>query len=439
MTTSIVLISFCLVLSAFFSGSETALLRLREADLAPEDPERPGPVAASIRELLSSTSRLLVTILLGNNVVNILAASLASAVAVAALGPEAGVMVATVAMTFLVLIFCEVLPKAVAAAHPSSFSRIVGLPLYLLHQALRPIHALFDRVIDPLVVRIAGASDPSASAEEMLRMARQARLALDAGNPLAIMGAAAKASERTAEEIMVARPDIFGFPIATPADELLERLLEERYTRVPIYADTIDRVLGFVHLKDLTKLARAGGGDLRDIMKPVLRVPERKRVLELLADMQKSFIHLAIVKDEHNLTRGMLTQEDILEEIVGEIRDEFDREELQAIRRHDGEFEALGRVKVLDFNRETGWELPAEPGDTLSGLAFNALGRAPRKGDAVRIGDFQLIVLDVSGTRIPRVRVRRVAEAAGLPVGSSVPGALDDAEDAEADRRRTRH
>ena len=165
-------------------------------------------------------------------------------------------------------------------------------------------------------------------------------------------------------------------------------------------------MLGVVHLKDLTKLVRSGEGDLREILKPVLRVPERKAILELLADMQKNFIHVAIVKDEHSLTRGMLTQEDILEEIVGEIRDEFDREELQAIRKHNGEFEALGRVKVLDFNRETEWELPAEPGDTLSGLVFNSLGRAPRKGDTVIIGDYQVIVVDVSGTRIPRVRIR---------------------------------
>ena len=134
MTTSIVLIIICLILSAFFSGSETALLRLREADLAPEDPERPGPVAASIRELLASTSRLLVTILLGNNVVNILGASLASAVAVAAFGPEMGVLIATVAMTILILVFCEILPKTIAATHPSGVSRIVGLPLYILHQ-----------------------------------------------------------------------------------------------------------------------------------------------------------------------------------------------------------------------------------------------------------------------------------------------------------------
>ena len=220
------------------------------------------------------------------------------------------------------------------------------------------------------------------------------------------MGAAANASERTAEEIMVSRPDIFGFPITTPPEELLERVLEERYTRVPIYEETIDRVLGVIHLKDLTKLVRSQEGSLRDVTKPVLRVPERKRILELLADMQKSFIHMAIVKDENGMTMGILTQEDILEEIVGEIRDEFDREELQAIRRIDDGFESLGRVSVLDFNRETGSDLPAEPGDTLAGLVFNALGRAPRRGDVISVGDFDVIVLDVSGTRIPRVQVR---------------------------------
>jgi CBS domain containing-hemolysin-like protein len=403
---TIAIIVGCLLLSAFFSGSETALLRVREADLAPEDPDRPGPVAASIRELLASTSRLLVTILLGNNVVNILAASLASGIAIAALGPELGIAVSTVVLTVVVLVFCEILPKAIAAAHPSRVSRIVGLPLYLLHQALRPLHFVFDQVIEPLVERVSGTPDDPNSAEHVLRMARSAQLEFGLGSPLAIMGAAANASDRTAVEIMVSRHDILGFPITTPPEELLERVLEERYTRVPIYEDSIDRVLGVVHLKDLTTLVRSGAGGLRDIVKPILRVPERKRILELLADMQKSFIHMAVVKDENGLTMGLLTQEDILEEIVGEIRDEFDHEELQAIRRSDDSFEALGRVSVLDFNRETGCDLRAEPGDTLAGLVFNSLGRAPRRGDCIRSGGFDVIVLEVSGTRIPRVQVR---------------------------------
>jgi putative hemolysin len=340
-------------------------------------------------------------------VANILAASLASGIAIAALGPELGVAVSTVVLTVVVLVFCEIMPKAMAAAHPSGVARIVGLPLYLLHQILRPVHYFFDRVIGPLVERVSGGGDAAGTLESVLQMARSAQLGLGGGNPLAIMGAAANASERTAEEIMVARPDIFGFPITTPPEELLERVLEERYTRVPIYEETIDRVVGVIHLKDLTKLVRSHEGSLRDVTKPVLRVPERKQILELLADMQKSFIHMAIVKDENGMTMGILTQEDILEEIVGEIRDEFDREELQAIRRIDDGFESLGRVSVLDFNRETGCDLPAEPGDTLAGLVFNALGRAPRRGDIIRAGDFDLIVMDVSGTRIPRVQVRR--------------------------------
>jgi CBS domain containing-hemolysin-like protein len=403
---TLTLILVCLLLSAFFSGSETALLRLREADLAPEDPDRPGPVTASIQELLSSTSRLLVTILLGNNVVNILAASLASAMAVAALGPELGVVVATAVLTIVVLIFCEILPKAVAAAHPSAISRLVGLPLYVLHQLLRPLHYLFDHVIEPFVERVAGRTDGSTSTEDLLRMARSARLALGAGNPLAIMGAAANASDRTAQEIMISRADVFSLPVETPPEELLERLLAERYTRVPVYEGSIDQVAGVVHLKDVTKLVRSGGGSLRDVLNPVLRVPERKPILELLADMQKSFIHMAIVKDENGLTEGIVTQEDVLEEIVGEIRDEFDRVELQAIRRAEDGYEVLGRVSVLDFNRETNSDIPFEPGDTMAGVIFNSLGRAPRKGDVVRVGEHEMVVLDVSGTRIPRVHVR---------------------------------
>jgi CBS domain containing-hemolysin-like protein len=188
-------------------------------------------------------------------------------------------------------------------------------------------------------------------------------------------------------------------------------MLEERYTRVLIYQDTIDRVLGVVHLKDLIQAVRRDSGDVQSILKPVLRVPERKPILPLLGDMQRAFVHVAVVKDEFGVTLGMVTQEDILEEIVGEIRDEFDHEELLTIRPFpDGSYQALGRIKVLDFNRETGWDVPAERGDTLSGLVFNLLGRAPRKGDLVRVPGYEFGVADISGTRITQVRVRKLDE-----------------------------
>jgi putative hemolysin len=406
----LLLIAACLVASAFFSGSETALLRLRSVDVPDEGRPEAGPARSAIRALLQSTSRLLVTILVGNNVVNILGAALASALAVGLLGPGPGVAVATVVMTLLVLVFCEILPKALAAAHPVGISRLVALPLYLFHQMLRPAHGLFDRIIDPLVKRIAGgAAGERSGAEEVLRLAREARLEEYTSGAAAIIGATARAAEMTVQEVMVARPHIFALPLELAPDQALERMLEERYTRVPVYTESIDNFAGIVHLKDLVRYVREGGGSLREVLRPLLRVPERKPILELLAEMQRGFVHMAIVKDDHGLTEGLVTTEDILEELVGEIRDEYDREELQTIQsRADGVFEALGRVKVLDFNRTTGWELPAERGDSLSGLVFNELGRPPRRGDRVVVNGHELEVLQVSGTRIGRVLARRL-------------------------------
>ena len=154
----LVIVFVCLVFSAFFSSSETALFRLRAHDVEKEIESARGPSGVAVRDLLSSSSRLLVTIMLGNNVVNILGASAAAALAIELLGPQLGIPISTIVMTTLVLIFCEVLPKAAAAAHPLTFARWVGLPLYIFHGLLRPIHGLFDRIIEPVVRRISSST-----------------------------------------------------------------------------------------------------------------------------------------------------------------------------------------------------------------------------------------------------------------------------------------
>ncbi|MBM4336946.1 MAG: HlyC/CorC family transporter [Deltaproteobacteria bacterium] len=412
--TGALIIVACLLASAFFSGSETALLRMRSHELDADIREARGPSAFAIRDLLRSTSRLLVTILLANSAVNILGPSVATALAVHWLGDQYGIVASTAGMTLLILVFGEVLPKALAAAHPRRISHAVALPLYLFHKALWPVHVIFDGIVDPFVRRVAGAAEegpPMATVEDVLRLAREASAAQpdthpDA-HPLEIIGSAAGAANMTVMEIMVPRAEIVAFPKEIRPTELIEKVLEERYTRVLIYEGSIDRILGIVHLKDLVQLLSSNGTDLAAILKPILRVPGRKPILRLLADMQRGFVHVAVVKDEFGVTLGMVTQEDILEEIVGEIRDEFDREELLTIRElPEGGYEALGRVKVVDFNRETGWEVPAERGDTLAGLVFHELGRAPRKGDVVRVPGYEFSIADVSGTRITQVLVR---------------------------------
>ena len=411
---SVLAIVFCLALSAFFSSSETALFRLRSHDMEEEMKGSGGPAAVAVRELTSSSSRLLVTILLGNNIVNILAASLAAALAVNLLGFDVGVPAATAIMTVLVLVFSEILPKAVAARHPRGVALAVGLPLYIFHQLLRPIHALLDRAIDPIVRRATGGVDSNGglSPEEVLRFAREVRDEEGEGSPLAIIGATSEAAEMHVSDIMVPRTEIEAYSVETPADELLDAMLAGRYTRVPLYREDIDDVLGVAHLKDLIKLVQTGGEGVQAVLKPVLRVPERKPILGLLAQMQGAYCHMALVKDEFGVTQGLVTQEDILEEIVGEIRDEFDSEELFTIRqRNDGSYEVLSRVSVLDFNRESGWQVPAERGDTLGGLMFNTLERAPTKGESVTVPGFVIRCIDVSGSRIARVHIQEQAEA----------------------------
>jgi putative hemolysin len=331
-------------------------------------------------------------------------------VAVAALGEQAGVVVATLVLTVTVLVFCEVLPKAVAARNPERFAHAIALPLYLMHQGLRPVHVAYDRWLEPLVRRVSGgaASDESIPPDEVLRIAMRAGKGQPQGTPLAIIAAAADAVDTQVHEIMVPGSEIVAYPIDMPPAELLEKFLEERYTRAPLYKESIDRFEGVAHLKDLVKLVREEGSDLREILKPVLRVPEGKRILELLAEMQRAFVHMAVVKDEFGNTEGIVTQEDILEELVGEIRDEFDSEELETIRPSgDNAYQAMGRLHVVDFNRRTGWDVPAERGETLAGLTFNVLARAPRKGDVAHVAGYDLAVIDVSGTRITRVLVRK--------------------------------
>jgi len=377
----LVIIAVCLAASAFFSGSETALFRLRAHELDKEVERANGPAGVAVRELTASTSRLLVTILLGNNVVNILGAAVASALAIQFLGPRVGIPLATLIMTFLVLIFCEIFPKAVAARHPLGVARAVGLPLYILHQLLRPIHALFDRVIEPALRRITGGIEGEAplSSEDVLRLARDARDGQEEGSPLAIIGATSAAAEMDVTEIMVQRTEMLAFPVDTPPAELLESVLDERYTRVPIYKEDIDDVLGIVHLKDVIKLVRTGGTDLQGVLKPVLRVPERKPILRLLADMQRSFSHMALVNDEFGVTLGLVTQEFLRGVGAGE-RSRFQPRiglaDSRRARRHHGRFV----LQYLGTGGATG-----RPGRD-SGLRAGLLRRVGRP-DRVGAGD----------------------------------------------------
>ena len=191
-----------------------------------------------------------------------------------------------------------------------------------------------------------------------------------------------------------------------------ERLLgESRYTRAIVYRDSLDNIMGTIHLKDLVRHNNRpveSSQTLEDLINPVLFVPGKMPILAVLPRMQKGLIHTAIVQDAFGVTKGMLTQEDILEEIVGEIRDEFDTDELKRIKKiSSGKFQVLGKVTIHDFNKETGWNITGEKGESVSEILFAELGRVPKKDDLVVLGEYTFKVQDTSGKRIARIEVTK--------------------------------
>ncbi|MCX5859554.1 MAG: hemolysin family protein [Proteobacteria bacterium] len=414
----ILIIFVCLLFSAFFSMSETAFLRLRLA--AVESEARAGKATSVvIRQVLSSMSRFLSSILIGNNLVNVAASAVASSLFVSLWGEKLGVLAATGIMTAVILIFCEITPKTLAANNPERYSSLLALPLYAVQGLLWPISKFVELITAPLIKILGGreAMEQAVSEEEIIRLVRVgARTGSIEKYPAVIVGAALQASKTTVADVMVPRAEIFSVSENADPEQILNQMMEERYTRVPVYRGDLDHVVGVVHLKDVIAISRGVlKGTHRDIIRPVLRVPAGKKTLELLREMQISFSHMAIVKDEFGATIGLVTAEDILEEIVGEIRDEFDQEELEAIQKEpDGHYLVLARMKVVDFNRQTGQGLQHPQmgkGQTLGGLFINLLGRTAHKGDLVSVGDYKLEAVEVSGIRIVRIRVLPPPEA----------------------------
>lgn len=407
-----IIVILCLLLSAFFSGSETALLRLTkdhiEQDLA--NSSRLSIMAA--KELIKTPAKLLVTILLGNNVVNILGASCASALGVYYFGEQKGIIFSTIAMTVIVLIFSEILPKSIAAKNPGRLGYFVALPLYIIHKVSTPIHFIYERTIDPLVRLIAGKQSETAqssTAEAIMKLAEGLKLRKGDGTPIPIIGSAAAAASLFAEDILISRAEIFALEEHTSIVDAEKLLGESRYTRAIVYQESLDNILGIIHLKDLVRANNSLEEKKRSIeslIKPVLFVPGKMPILSVLPRMQKGLIHTAIVQDAFGVTRGMLTQEDILEEIVGEIRDEFDTSELKRIKKMTpSSYQVLGNLSLHDFNKETGWSLPGERGESISELLFIELGRTPKKDDSIIYDDYSLKVLDMSGKRLARIEI----------------------------------
>ncbi|KIC44223.1 MAG: HlyC/CorC family transporter [Ruegeria sp.] len=410
-----------LVLSGFFSGSETALTASSRGKLRAQA-DKGSRGAQKALDITDDNERLIGSVLLGNNLVNILAASLATALFTRLFG-ESGVALATLVMTLLVLIFAEVLPKtyaitnaekAAAAVAPvisvavTVFSPVVAAVRLLVRGVLRVFGVRIDPDSNILAVReeIAGALQLGHSEGVVEKEDRDRILgALDLG-------------DRTVEEIMLHRSNIEMIDADAEPEEILKQCLESPHTRLPVFRDEPENIVGVVHAKDLFRAMYAQAGaegnaqllksfDISKVANDPYFVPDTTTLDDQMREFLRMHGHFALVVDEYGSLRGLITLEDILEEIVGEIADEFDLEEdVPVTRTDDGQFLIEGAMTIRDVNRAMDWSLPDEEANTVAGLVIHEAQMIPTTGQVFSFHGFRFEVTAREGNRITGLKVR---------------------------------
>ncbi len=418
-------ILFLLFCSGFFSGSETALTAASRGKLRSmaDRGDKPAKGAERALALKEDNERLIGGILLGNNLVNILATSLATALFTTIVG-EGGVAIATLVMTALVLIFSEVLPKTYAINDPERTAALAARPIGLVIAVMAPVVTLV-RLLVRAVLRLFGVRiDASAN---MLSVHEEIMGALSLGHSEGtvekeqrdrLLGAL-DLHERTVEEIMLHRSGIEMIDAEADPEAILSQALQSPHTRLPVYKGEQENVIGLVHAKDLLRaidrLTRGEdapgirGFKIMDVAVKPYFIPETTTLDDQLRQFLKRHTHFALVVDEYGALRGLITLEDILEEIVGEITDEFDIAEAPALEAGpDGNFIIDGAMTIRDFNRATDLVLPDDEANTVAGLVIHEAQSIPVVGQCFSFHGFRFEVAERDRNRLTRLKVRKL-------------------------------
>ena len=411
-----------LVLSGFFSGSETALTAASRGKLRTAA-NKGSRGAQRALEITDDNERLIGSVLLGNNVVNILATSLATALLTKIYGQN-GVAAATLIMTLLVLIFAEVLPKTYAITNPEKVASKVAAPIGIIVFTFAPIVAAVRFFVRGVLFLFGVRTDPDS---HILAVREEIAGALQLGHSEGIVEkedrdrilGALDLNERAVEEIMLHRSGIEVINADLPPEEILARCLQSQHTRLPLYKDDHENIVGVIHAKDLLramhKLLLGGTVDAKaladfDILSVAMDayfVPETTTLGDQMREFLRRKTHFALVVDEYGGLQGLITLEDILEEIVGEIADEFDEDETDQIEAtSDGAFIVEGGMTLRDLNRAHDWSLPDEEANTVAGLVIHEAQMIPVEGQVFSFHGFRFEVLEKAENRIAALKIR---------------------------------
>ena len=417
----LVLLALSLALSAFFAGSETALVSLSRIDLQ-RLREKGDRRALVLRSLKSHTSRLLATILIGQNLFITSASALATLLATAWLGETYGAVAAIIFSTIVLFIFAEMTPKSIAAASPVSISRAVAVPMAWTMRLLSPFVNVLVKVSTGML-RLFGIPEkaPTLTEEEMKSLFNLgAEEGVIHGDERKLLHKVLEFGDKTVREIMVPRTKVIALPETAKFDDVRLVLHEHKLSRLPVYRGSLDNVVGILNAKDLFDLADEAEKHfaLGRYLDPPFLVPEFKRAEDLFREMRRRRTHMAVVVDEHGGTAGIATIEDAIEELLGPIQDEYDEEETSGfVAAGDRTYVLEGSFRLDDIEEQFGLALPRDEAETIAGHLMLRFGRIPRRGERWRGRRAEFVVEDATPTTIKSVRMILPGEPAA-PAGT---------------------
>lgn len=407
---TLILLIILVGLSAFFSASETSYTsanRIRLKSQA-EDGKKSAQRALKI---IARYDKNLTTILIGNNIVNILTSSIATVMCIDLFGADLGSLISTVAVTIVVLIFGEILPKTIAKANAETFACVISGVMWFLMVVFTPLSAIF------LLLQKA-ATKLFCSKDKQVSMTEQELISIideieDEGvleeQESSLVKSALTFDETLVSSILTPRVNIVAIELDSDLNKVRDVFLSEGYSRIPVYEKTIDHIVGVITHKDFFEKLNIGDDFyLRDILQETLHIPSLLKISDVLKQMQRSKIHLAVVVDQYGGTEGIVTLEDIIEELVGEIWDESDEITAPVSFINDNTFETGGDITILDFNRyfeNRGMDIYVETdSNTLGGWLFELFGKIPEVTESVKTENFKITVLSLDNCRIGKLK-----------------------------------
>ncbi len=401
--------------SAFFSATETAFFALRRVDILKWKAEG-NRMAGVIGKMLESPSRLIATLFIGNEFANVSISSVLAALLIPVV-PAHGEIVALAAGTLGILILGDITPKCIVWPRAKSFSLLAARPFLLFSRIVAPVRYLMEKVADGILLVLGGGQ---IAGKKGGLTEREFRFLVDVGGENGTLDPGERElihnifemTDQRAGEIMTPLADVFMVPVDISREELLTQFRRYRRSRIPVYQGDRKEVIGILYLRDLLRPETEGEGDtsIAGLLRPPFVVPTSKKLPLLLSEFQRLKVHLALVIDEFGEIVGIVTLEDVLEELFGEIWEEHDREEKELIPRPDGSWRVLGKMPIHRFNDAFSAGLPDQEWNTVAGLLLHEFGRLPGKGDSILLGSLRFTVERVSGIRIVEVGVRDIQE-----------------------------